>query len=328
MLGVIHRGLQKGLQTTWTLGKVIFPVTIIVTILQYTPILPWVIQLLTPVMGLIGLPGEAAVALVLGNAVNLFAGIGAIVSFEFTVKEVFMMAVMLSFSHNLIIESAVASKVGVSGLLLSGIRVALALFAGVVINIVWQGGSEAAQYGLISATHHELTSWNEIILHGIQTALIAVMQLAMIIILLMIVLQYFREKGWLSVWSSKMAPFAKMLGMKKNTSMILVAGLTVGLAFGAGLMIEAVKEDHVSKKDTMLALIFLVACHAVIEDTLIFIPLGIPVWPLLVIRVVTAIILTMSVAFVWNKVAAKERKMVIEHTNRSIRSGWNTNRYK
>ena len=55
-------------------------------------------------------------------------------------------------------------------------------------------------------------------------------------------------------------------------------------------MIQAVQEDGVSKKDATLVFIFLVACHAVIEDTLIFIPLGIPVWPLLLIRVITAFV--------------------------------------
>jgi uncharacterized membrane protein YraQ (UPF0718 family) len=44
---------------------------------------------------------------------------------------------------------------------------------------------------------------------------------------------------------------------------------------------------------------------------LIFIPLGIPVWPLLVIRVVTAILLTMAIAYIWNRLEKKhelERK--------------------
>lgn len=97
--------------------------------------------------------------------------------------------------------------------------------------------------------------------------------------------------------------------------MTLVAGLTIGLAFGAGLMIQAVEEDGVSRRDMYLALIFLVSCHAVVEDTVIFIPLGIPVWPLLVIRLVTAILLTMTVAFIWNRwELRKGKELANEHT--------------
>ncbi|ALX50366.1 nucleoside recognition domain-containing protein [Lentibacillus amyloliquefaciens] len=308
MTGILNRGLQQGVQVTWTLGKVIFPITLIVTILQYTPVLPWVIKQITPFMKLLGLSGEAAVPLVLGNALNLYAAIGAIVSFDFTVKEVFILAVMLSFSHNLFIESAVASKVGVSWWLISGIRIALALTSAVLINLLWNGGGESAQYGLISSSETVLNGWNDILLQGLQTALVAIGQLALIVIPLMIIMQFFREKGWLNFISDKIGPFTRLLGMEKNTSMTLVAGLTIGLAYGAGLMIQAVEEDGVSKRDMYLALIFLVSCHAVVEDTLVFVPLGIPVLPLLGIRLVTAILLTMAVAFVWRRMENQKRK--------------------
>jgi hypothetical protein len=107
--------------------------------------------------------------------------------------------------------------------------------------------------------------------------------------------------------------------MNANTSTTMVAGLVIGLAYGAGVMIQTVKEDGVSKKDVTIAFIFLVSCHAVVEDTLIFIPLGIPVLPLLIIRLVTAIVLTMVVAYFWNRAdAKKERKNHYEQNYNSI----------
>ena len=87
----MKKGLLAGLKTTWTLGKVIFPVTLIVTILQYTPVLPWIIDLITPFMRLLGLPGDAAIPLVLGNFLNLYAGIAGILTLDLTVKEVFIL---------------------------------------------------------------------------------------------------------------------------------------------------------------------------------------------------------------------------------------------
>lgn len=307
-MGILKRGLLQGLHVTWTLGKVIFPITLFITILQYTPVLPWIIKQISPIMGLFGLSGEAAVPLVLGNALNLYAGIAAIVSFDFSIKEVFILAMMLSFSHNLFIESTVASRVGVSAWFIGGIRVSLAIIAGITINLLWDGGAEHAQYGLISTSPEALNGWIEIAWQGVETALVAVVQLAFIVIPLMVIMQYLREKGWLTKFSNGLAPFTKLLGMERNTSMTLVAGLTIGLAYGAGLMIQAVKEDGVSKRDMYLALIFLVSCHAVVEDTLIFIPLGIPVWPLLAIRLLTAIVLTMIVSLLWRQTNHVKRK--------------------
>src|SRR5699024_8030742 len=104
----------EGLNVTWTLGKIVFPVTIVVTILQYTPILPWFIKLIAPLMGLLGLLGEAALPLVLRITLILYAVIGALVYFYFIVIKVFIIAMMLSFSHNLFIEFALESRVGVN----------------------------------------------------------------------------------------------------------------------------------------------------------------------------------------------------------------------
>ncbi|MCM3410338.1 hypothetical protein KDJ21_008820 [Metabacillus litoralis] len=308
-------GLQSGLQTTWTLGKVIFPITLVVSLLQYTPILDWIVQLISPLMGIFGLSGEAAIPLVIGNFLNLYAGIGAILSLDLSVKEVFILATMLSFSHNLLVESSVAAKVGLKLWIILLVRLGLAFSSAIIINLVWQGGSEMAQYGFVSQTAVVPNGWFEIIGLAIQKAALGVVQLALIVIPLMIVIQYMKDLGLLKVFTRWMAPVTRMLGMKENTSMTLVAGLTIGLAYGAGVMIQAVKEDGVSYKDLTLAFIFLVACHAVVEDTLIFIPLGIPVWPLLAIRLSVAIILTITVAAIWRKLEAAPRRKEATYEN-------------
>jgi hypothetical protein len=308
MVGILQRGIVVGLQTTWTLGKVIFPITLIVSILQHTPVLQWVIQLVAPFMKWIGLPGDAAIPLVLGNFLNLYAGIGAILTLDLTVKEVLILAIMLSFSHNLLVESTVASRTGMSIMLMIIVRLSLAIIAALLIHHLWQGGSETAQYGFVSNPPEQLTSWGAIFLAGLKKACFGIVQLAVIVIPLMIGIQILKELKWIHIFSRWMAPVTKLLGMKENTSLTLAAGLMFGLAYGAGVMIQAVKEDGVSKRDLTLAFIFLVSCHAVVEDTLIFVPLGIPVWPLLVIRLITAVLLTTLIGFIWNRVEYMKRK--------------------
>ncbi len=307
----LKRGLMVGLKTTWALGKVIFPVTLIVSILQYSPVLPWIIELITPLMSLLGLSGDAAIPLVIGNFLNLYAAIGAILTLDLTVKEVFIIAVMLSFSHNMLIESSVAVKVGVKLWVIILVRVGLAFLSAVVINLVWNGGSEIAQYGMVTAKSEAVSGWGSILLEGITKAGLGIFQLAIIVIPLMVAVQIMKDKQWLAVFSRWMAPVTRALGMKENTSTTMAAGLLIGLAYGAGVMIQAVQEDGVSKKDVTLAFIFLVSCHAVVEDTLIFVPLGIPVLPLLLIRLGVAILLTIAVAFIWNRADIANRKEAV-----------------
>lgn len=306
MRGTLQRGLIAGLQTAWKLSKFIFPITFIITLLQFTPVLPWLVDVIAPIMMIFGLPGEAAIPLVLGTMLNLYSGIAGILSLELTVKEVFTLAVMLSFAHSMFIETAVALRVGVKLWVVLVVRFGLAFIAAMCINVFWQGGSEIAKYGMMPDVQTDPNGWGEILLLGLQKASLGIFQLIIIVLPLMIIVQFLRDYGYMTKFSQKLAPFTKVIGVAPNASMTLVTGLVIGLAYGAGVMIQAVEEDGVSKKDATLAFIFLVACHAVVEDTLIFVPLGIPIWPLLAIRVITAFVLTIFVAYVINRADRKE----------------------
>ena len=307
----LKKGLKSGLETTWDLGKIIFPITLLVTILEHTPVITWLVNIIAPLMSIFGLPGEAAIPLVLGNLLNLYAGIGAILSLEFTVKEVFILAVMLSFSHNLLIESGVVMKSGVRLWIVLAVRIGLATVAAILINLLWNGGEEIARYGWIATESAAPDGWGAIVLDGIIKAASGVFQLAIIVIPLMVFIQVFKDLQWLQTFSRWLAPVTRVLGMRENTSLALVSGLVFGLAFGSGVLLQSIKEDGVSRKDATIVFIFLVACHAVIEDTLIFVPLGIPVLPLFLIRVITAFVLTMAIGNIWNRLNKDKREELI-----------------
>lgn len=132
----LKRGTKNGLNTIIELAKVIIPVYFVVTILKYTMILDKIAIYFEPFMKIFGLPGEAAVVIVLGNVLNLYAALGAIASITLTTKQITIIAVMLSFSHTLPVETAVSKKVGVSVLLVLVIRIGLALISGVFLNLI------------------------------------------------------------------------------------------------------------------------------------------------------------------------------------------------
>lgn len=311
-MDTLIKGLKAGFDTSWKLSKFIFPITFLITILQFTPVLPWLIDMIAPLMSILGLPGEAAIPLVLGTTLNLYSGIAGILSLELTVKEVFTLAVMLSFAHSMFIETAVALRVGVKLWVVLTVRFGLAIISAVVIRFLWNGGAEIAKYGLMPERSVEPEGLVAIILHGLQTASFGIFQLIVIVFPLMIVVQLLRDYGYLAKFSKSLAPFTKIIGVAPNTSTTLVTGLVIGLAYGAGVMIQAVQEDGVSKRDATLVFIFLVACHAVVEDTLIFVPLGIPIIPLLAIRIVTAFVLTITVAYLIRRTEKKETKGVLQ----------------
>lgn len=135
-LDTLKRGFMSGLSVTWELCKILVPIYFIVTFLKHTPVVDMISKSFAPVMGIFGLPGEAAIALVLGNVVNLYASIGAIASLSLTIKELSILAIMLSFSHSLLVETALAKKIGLSAIKVIAVRVGLAVVSGIVFNLI------------------------------------------------------------------------------------------------------------------------------------------------------------------------------------------------
>ncbi|SKC91399.1 nucleoside recognition domain-containing protein [Maledivibacter halophilus] len=132
----IKRGAKNGLNTVAELAKVIIPVYFIITILKHTQVLSYVASYFEPLMKVFGLPGEAAIVLVLGNVLNIYAAIGVIASLVLTAKQITIIAVMLSFSHALPIETAVSKKIGVSVIVVVSIRIGLAILSGLMMNLI------------------------------------------------------------------------------------------------------------------------------------------------------------------------------------------------
>jgi hypothetical protein len=297
-------GLGSGLRTVWVLGKIIFPVTVAVSILQHTAVYDALLSGLTPVMGLVGLPNEAAIPLALGNLIGLYAAIGAMLTMELTVKQVFILAVMLSFSHMLPVESAICRRIGVSALLVVSFRISLALAAAVAIDMSWSGGDEVARYGLVAAPETEPSGWWEVTVNALQAATTGVIQLAVIVFPLMMAIQVLRDLRLLDKFAALMRPLMRPLGIAPRGSVTMAGGLFFGLAFGAGVILQQVHEQKFTRRELTLIVLFLCACHAVVEDTLIFIPLGINVLPLLLIRLSTAVALTLLIAKLWPSPAA------------------------
>jgi len=134
---VLSRGIRRGLNLTWELGiKVVLPAYIVVSILNYTPVIKWLSSLLEPMMHLIGLPGQAALPLILGALVSFYAAIGALVPLGFDTKELTIIAAFILCAHDIPIESVISKKSGsrVSSLIM--IRLLAAVCLAMLVNYI------------------------------------------------------------------------------------------------------------------------------------------------------------------------------------------------
>ena len=130
------RGSADGFKTALGLLKVILPVFTVIKVLEHTPAIVWISQVFDPFMRFVGLPGEAALAVVTGMLFNFYAALGIILALGLSAWQITIVAVILCCCHELVLETAIIKKTGISAWAILGIRFFTAISAGAVMNLV------------------------------------------------------------------------------------------------------------------------------------------------------------------------------------------------
>lgn len=150
--------------------------------------------------------------------------------------------------------------------------------------------------------------WLEFINVAFTGSIKSVWQMAVIIIPLMLILEIAKDMNILEKIAGWMAPAMKIFKLPKEGAFPLLIGLTFGLAYGAGVIIESVKEGHLTWRDLFLINVFLILCHSVVEDTALFIAVGADGTVILVGRTILALVVTFILSR-WNGIARLEKLM-------------------
>lgn len=129
-------GGRTGLRTFWDMAVVMVPAYFLALLLEYTGAITALSDLAEPLMGILGLPGSAALPLLLGFLLNLYAAIGAMQALPLSGDQITVLALVLLISHNLIVEGAVVQRAGMSGLLFSLLRMLAGFSAGAVVHLL------------------------------------------------------------------------------------------------------------------------------------------------------------------------------------------------
>jgi hypothetical protein len=133
----LKTGLKKGLSVTLTIMKVVIPCYIIIEFIKHAGLIDSIGRIFKPFMGIFGLPGEAALPLVAGYVVNLYAAIAILTPLGMPAKEITIIALMLGICHSLTVETPITRQTGVNAWLLTLVRVLVSLASGVGLNLVW-----------------------------------------------------------------------------------------------------------------------------------------------------------------------------------------------
>lgn len=134
--------------------------------------------------------------------------------------------------------------------------------------------------------------WWEFINTALWGSINSVWQMAIIIIPLMVLLEIAKDLRILDKIAHWLAPLMRFFRLPQKGAFPILVGLTFGLAYGAGVIIESVKNGDLTWRDLFLINIFLILCHSVLEDTALFMAVGANGFLILVSRIVLAVAVT------------------------------------
>jgi hypothetical protein len=88
-----------------------------------------------------------------------------------------------------------------------------------------------------------------------------------------------------------MSPVLAIFGLPAKTSFLWIVANTLGLAYGAAVMIDETESGKITKKDVDLLNHHIAISHSNLEDVLLLASVGAAIWWMLIARWVFAMVL-------------------------------------
>ncbi|HOO43194.1 MAG TPA: nucleoside recognition domain-containing protein [Bacteroidales bacterium] len=259
------------LKTSWWLVKIMFLVTFIITVLKYLGVISWISMHLTPFFSQFGLPGEAALAYVSGFFVNCYSAIAVITTLNMDVRSITILAVMVLCAHNIPMETAVQKKTGTSAIRMILVRTSSSLFLGWFLHKIMPGESLLTVAEAVETQTQEF--WPMMGTWALDTLKIAI-PMVLLVYSLTVVQRLLAEFGVIRYIAKLLRPVMVFFGLPPKTAFLWIVANTLGLAYGAAVMIDEVEAGKISEKDVDLLNHHISVSHSNLEDLLLFTAIG------------------------------------------------------
>ncbi|MFO7813282.1 MAG: hypothetical protein R6V21_09960 [Pelovirga sp.] len=273
--GAVNDLFRSALRTSLMLFKIIIPISIATRFLQQWGVVDQFGILLGPVMELVGLPGQMGLVWATAMVTNIYGGMVVFATIapglDLTVAQVTVLSTMILVAHALPVELRIAQKAGTRFRASVLIRVVGALLLGWLLHLSYQlsGTLQHANQALWSPPAIDPT-WSAWLLAEMRNMVI----IFLIILTLMAVLQIMKKIGVTSLMTRLLEPLLKLLGMSREAAPVTIIGMTLGLSYGGGLIIQEAQSGRLSKRDLFASVTLMGLCHSIFEDTLLMMVLG------------------------------------------------------
>ena len=199
-------GAKKGGGSFIWMCKIIVPISFLMTLLQWSGWLYQVDFLFSPVMRLINLPSEAALPILAGMLINIYAAIASLTVIPFTIGQMTLIAVFALIAHNLIAEGIIQFKSGINFIKITLVRLVVAILTVLVVS---QFFDETTRSVAVLASFAVDTPFFEVLKVWAIDTLLLLIKIFGIIMGIMIVQECLRCLDWVEYLFTLAAPLMR-----------------------------------------------------------------------------------------------------------------------
>lgn len=286
----IKQTIKKSLQSVWIILKLIIPIYILADILFYYNTLSYVSFLIEPITTSIGLPAEASLSIISGMFLNVYAAIAFAAPLDLTIHQWTILAVFVGICHSLIVESVIMKKIGLTNVYSYTLRIVAGFIVAFLTYLMPSSWFSSTLKIDDTFSVNKYDSLSELLYNSFFNAIELSITVIILITALIFIMDFIKTRKFI-------------LESKKNVSkgFSLSVGIILGITYGAGILINEVDNGNIKKKDIFFIGTFLMICHAVIEDTLLFVIFGADFTMAIVIRTVAAILISYLLLIIYKK---------------------------
>jgi len=284
-----RQSLLSSLKSAWIILKLVIPIYIVADILYFYNTLSYISFLVEPFTSILGLPAETSLAIVSGIFLNLYAAVAFAAPLDLSPHQWSVLAIFLGVCHSLVVESVIMKKIGISNLYSYSLRFFGGLFLAYFVTLMPSSWFEASlQDQVFEKTTYD--SISNLLIGSFGSSVTLSIKIIFLITMLIFVMDFIKSRKFIHEGAKNVS---------KGFS--ITVGIFLGITYGAGILIKEANSGFISKADLFYIGTFLMICHAIIEDTLLFVIFGADFTMVIGIRTVAAIIFSYILFKIYEK---------------------------